>query len=99
MTQTFSGPVDRLPFAPPLHQWRWERGRTVYRTGEAWVETTEPLQSVLEAADVVAVADRPGGEKMDGRRDYYVFRGGYVYEVSDAVATELTTAGYGSYLS
>lgn len=96
---TFSGPVDQMPFAPPLERWTYDRGRTVYRSGGTWVEGSDFEWDILAAADVVAVADRPGGEKVDGVNDAYVFLGGRVYEVSSAVATALTNAGYSEYLT
>lgn len=97
---TFSGPTIRLPFAPPLHNWRYDKGVTVYRKDGAWVETTDPYWPTIKTADIVAVANRPGGDKTDDTSgDRYLFRGGYVYTVSDAVAAELTTAGYAANLT
>lgn len=72
-------------------------GKTVYRVGGVWSETANPPWATIAAADVVAAADRPGGERTDSTdRDRYVFLGGRVYEVSAAVAAELTAAGYGA---
>lgn len=97
---TFNTPVDRLPMGKPFERWKYERGRTVYKLGGEWVETIDPLWSVIAEADLVAAADRPGGERTDGTdRDRYLFLGGRAYEVSAAVAAELTTAGYQEYLT
>lgn len=103
---TFNPPTDRMPFAPPLEQFTYPRGRTVYRSGGAWHEGSGFDWDTLAAADVVAVADRPGGEKVDNLNDHYVFLGGRVYTVSSAVATALTNAdpperpdGYAEFLS
>lgn len=97
---TFTTPVDRRPLGKPFERWKYDRGRTVYKKDGTWVETTDPLWSVIAEADLVAQASRPGGERTDGTdRDRYLFLGGRVYEVSAAVAAELTTAGYGSYLT
>lgn len=97
---TFTGPVDRIPFAPPFDMFKFERGRTVYRLNGAWHEDAEPEWATIAAADLVAAASRPGGERTDGTdRDRYLFLGGHTYTVSSTVATDLTNAGYGSYLS
>ena len=98
MTQTFEGPTYNIPFAPPFSQWHTTKGKTVYRLDDEWVETTHPLWTTLTEADVVAATDRPGGEKIDGS-ERFVFLGGRVYEVSDAVATALSDAGYSDYLT
>ena len=97
---TFNTPTDRLPFKGLLSNWMYNRGRTVYRLDGTWVETTDPYWDTIAAADIVAVADRPGGERTDGTdRDRYLFLGGRTYTVSAAVASTLTSAGYGSYLT
>lgn len=104
---TFNPPVDRIPFAPPLSEWKYDRGRTVYRLNSVWYETTDPYWDTIKEADLVDVADRPGGERTDGtNRDRYLFLGGRTYTVSSAVATALTNAapaerpgGYAAYLT
>lgn len=102
----FNPPTDRRPFAKPLEMFGYARGRTVYRSGGVWHEGSDFDWDTLAAADVVPVADRPGGERVDNRHDHYVFLGGRVYEVSAAVATALTNAdpaerpgGYGDFLT
>lgn len=71
------------------------QGRTVYRKGNTWATVDEPAWDDIKDADLVAAADRPGGEKTDGTdRDRYLFIGGHVYTVSQAVADALTAAGY-----
>lgn len=97
---TFAGPTDNQPFSGLLSRWHYPRGRTVYRYNGTWYEGNEfPWGSDqvvgLRDADVVPVADRPGGERTDGTdRDRYLFLGGRVYTVSAAVATTLAAAGY-----
>ena len=104
---TFVGPTDRIPFAGLLSNWRYDRGRTVYRLNSVWYETSDPYWDTIKDADLVAVADRPGGERTDGTdRDRYLFLGGRTYTVSSAVATALTNAapeyrpgGYAAFLT
>ncbi len=104
---TFAGPTERMPFAKPLEMFTYPRGRTVYRSGGAWIEGSDFTTDELATADVVGLADRPGGEKIDGT-DRYLFGGGRVYTISSAVASTLTAVdevngvehdGYGSYVS
>lgn len=99
MSPVYEGPVDRIPFKRPLHQWTTTRGRTVYRKGGVWVETSDPLYSEIEQSDVVAAADRPGGERFVHDKDTLCFLGGRRYTISSAVATVLTAAGYGAYIT
>jgi hypothetical protein len=87
---TFTPPVDRLPLAPPFERWKYDRGRTVYRAGGAWVETTNPPWDTLAAADALPAGDT-SESSVPGR---YAFLGGYQFTVSAAVAAELQAAGY-----
>lgn len=64
-------------------------GKTVYRKGGVWYSTESPSQNDLALADRVATVDLPGGE--EGR---YLFLGGHMYGVSQAVADLLTAAGF-----
>lgn len=92
---TFTTPVDRRPLGKPFERWKYDRGRTVYKKNGTWHEVSDPLWSEIEAADIVAAANRPGGERTDGtNRDRYLFLGGRTYTVSSAVGSELTAAGY-----
>lgn len=99
MTQNFHPPTYRYQLPSPLHPWKHDRGKTVRKKDGVWIEEAESTWDELAASDVVAQADWPGGEKIDGHRDFYVFLGGRNYTVSDAVATELSDAGYGDRLS
>lgn len=99
MSPVYEGPVDRIPMPPPLHQWKIDRGRTVYRKDGTWHEGTNFLYSVIKESDVVAAADRPGGERFVNDKDTYCFLGGRRYTVSSAIATELQAAGYSDYVS
>lgn len=100
MTQQFTTPTTREPFAPPFERFRYDRGKTIYRSGGTWFVGQDFPWSTLRDADLVDPADRPGGERTDGTdRDRYLFLGGRTYTVSDAVASELTDAGYGEHLS
>lgn len=98
---TFNSPTDRLPFAAPFRQWKYNRGRTVWRLNGVWQEGNgfpwgSDQVTGLRDADIVPKVDRPGGERTDGTdRDRYLFIGGKVYVISAAVAATLTAAGYG----
>lgn len=92
---TFSPPTDRLYFERPLHRWYTLRGRTVWRVNGVWHENNGPWYDDVKIADVVPVAQRPGGEDLgDGKGDRYLFFGGHDYTVSSAVAASLAAAGY-----
>lgn len=100
MSPVYEGPVDRIPFKPPLHQWTTPRGRTVYRKDGVWVETSDAYWDTIKEADLVPASDRPGGERTDGTdRDRYLFLGGRRYTISSAVGTTLTDAGFGAYVT
>lgn len=62
------------------------RGQTVIRTSSAWATVENPTQAQLSAAD--SIRDTTGDVVPA------VFRGGHVYTVTSAIATELTNAGY-----
>lgn len=93
----YTGPVEERPFARPLERWGYDRGRTVYRAGGTWMIGSDFDWATIAAADVVPVADRPGGERTDGTdRDRFLFIGGKEYDVSDAVFDALVAAGFAS---
>lgn len=92
---TFSPPVERRPLAKPFQRWKYDRGRTVYKKNSVWHEVSDPSWEEIATADVVAVANRPGGERTDGtNQDRYLFLGGREYTISTAVGTELVAAGF-----
>lgn len=66
-------------------------GQTLIREGGVWSAVSAPLQSRLEAADTIT---HPDGYTVPG-----YFLGGHVHTISDAVAAELTTAGFGAYIT
>ena len=54
-------------------------------------------RTVLKINGTYATYDYPTQDQIDSATEVYL--GGHVYEVSDAVATALTNAGYGARLS
>lgn len=100
MTFTFNPPTQALQFTGLIHQWRTDQGVSVWRYNGTWYQSSEPFwgneTSIgIKDADVVAKADRPGGERTDNTdRDRYLFLGGRVYTISAAVAATLVAAGY-----
>lgn len=66
-------------------------GQTLIRESGVWSLVSYPLQSRLEAADDIR---NSAGEVVKG-----YFLGGHVHTITAAVAAELTSAGYGSYIT
>lgn len=97
---TFAPPTTDVPFRGLLERWNTVRGVTVWKQGGVWYRQQEPFWGNADAtgvkdADIVAPANRPGGERTDNTdRDRYLFFGGHVYTVSSAIAAELTAEGY-----
>lgn len=61
-------------------------GHTVIRTGGIYATVPHPSTDQIKAADTIT--------GPDGQPIRAVFRGGHVHVVTDAVAAELTAAGY-----
>jgi hypothetical protein len=85
MSATFNPPTQ----LQSTQDWFWGRysipvGISVIKQSGTYVQVPTPTHDELVGA---------GTEGTDW------FRGGYVYTVSDAVATALTADGFGSYLS
>ena len=66
-------------------------GVTLIRESGVWSTVSHPLQTRLEAADNIRNAS---GEVVKG-----YFLGGHVHTISQAIADELTAAGYGALIS
>lgn len=62
------------------------RGQTVIRTGGVYRTVSNPTQADIDAADLIRDAN--------GELTPAVFLGGHVHPVTDAIAAELTAAGY-----
>jgi hypothetical protein len=54
-------------------------------------------RSVLRIAGVYTTVDVPSETQIATATEVYI--GGHIYPVTDAVATALTAAGYGAYIS
>ena len=66
-------------------------GRTLIKESGVWSAVSYPLQSRLEAADTITDAD---GNRVPG-----YFLGGHVHSITQAVADELTAAGFSAYIT
>lgn len=91
-----SGPFqsDRLlAYDKPGERPFWARfgtqptGQTLIKESGVWSAVSYPLRSRLEAADSIRDAN---GQVVKG-----YFYGGAVHTISSAIATELTSAGFG----
>lgn len=66
-------------------------GQTLIKESGVWSAVSYPLQSRLAAADQIRDAT---GELVRG-----YFLGGHVHTITSTIATELTAAGFGAYIS
>lgn len=82
--------------APRKDQAFWSRfggtrGSSAIRTGGVWASVQNPTQAQMDAADLITF---PNGE-----RDRAVLRGGHVSPITQVIADELTTQGFGAHVS
>lgn len=66
-------------------------GQTLIKESGVWSAVSFPLQSRLEAADLITDST---GQRVRG-----YFLGGHIHTITSAIATELTAAGFGSYIT
>lgn len=83
------------------HYGAWAEGQTVWKdSGGTWHTQLSPYQGGSTDRvfyDGVLTSEEGPDEGLATAEQVYL--GGHVYEVSDSVATELTSAGFGSYLN
>lgn len=66
-------------------------GMTLIRESGVWSAVSNPLDTRLAAADSIRDSE---GQVVKG-----YFLGGHVHTITSAIATELTSAGFGSYIT
>ena len=67
------------------------RGRSVLKIAGVWTTVDYPTNDQINATTTIV---NPQGETVPG-----AFLGGHVHPVTATIATELTNAGYGAYLT